>query len=237
MEILSLEEKALSYSKKILPARKGEYFLDEMNENKAEWEDDYADYIIGNYKRKKSKWKICLLSFFMCLIMCFVGCKMLLVRSDTINVELMSVIENLFTPKDFGKIKFVDTNSNSSDKEAMAYISSLSLPFNSCFSVKSDDVFVLNSPSEITIKCAMDGVVDSINFDEKTGKKTVVVKHKMNLKTEYLYLDNVAVEIGNKVDKNTILGLSFEKQVGFKILYKNSTMKGFEIINGELEFY
>ena len=237
MEILNLEEKAMTYVRKITPARKERFSLVESAECKDNYCNEYSDYVVGGKVKQKSKWKLYLFTFLLCIVMCFSGCKILLTKSDIISVELLSVIEKLFTPKDFGKIKFVDTGAVDNESEAISFVGSFSLPFNACISQKIEETFLLESPSEITIKCAMDGVVENIIYDSVTQKKKVVVKHKFDLISEYLYMDNVCVNKGDSVEKNTILGLSFDNKVGFKITYKNSMIKGFEIINGELSFY
>ena len=82
----------------------------------------------------------------------------------------------------------------------------------------------------------MDGVVESVVTDEKTFKKTVTVAHKHDLKTIYYMLDNVSVKVGDKVEKNMPIAIVFDCVIGFKISYKNSIVKGLEIIDGELSF-
>ena len=168
--------------------------------------------------------------------MIFVGTKWMLTENSTINSELVNIIGNLFTPKDFGKIKFVDTGANSIDAEAIASFESFELPFVACVTTKVGDNFVLESAGEITIKAAMQGVVESIETDPVTFKKTIIVSHKFNIKSVYYLLDTVSVKVGDRVEKNTILGITMDGKIGLSVSYNGRNMKGLEIVDGEMTF-
>lgn len=234
MEILKLEEKASSYYRKLKPQKVAKFECVKSNDVTIKIDSDEYYYSNRNYK-KTSKLGVLFLSLIMTIFMSFFACFLLIEHNNTINTQLLKVVEKVFTPKDFGKIKFVDTLGDF-DKEAYAVLEGFSIPFSACLSTQVGETFLLNSPSEITVKCAGSGVVESIKTDEKTLKKSVTIRHKYDLKTEYYLLDNVGVKVGDKVEKNTILGLSFSMNVGFKITYKNSIVKGLEIVDGNLDF-
>ena len=234
MEIVYLEEKAKCYNQKIKP-RITEKFTPSKFENQAEDYENYCYY----FERKKHKNRVIpfIVCFALILAMSYFSLHLLINSNNTINMELVRVIERVFTPKDFGKIKFVGEEYNGeNEKEAYSFIDSLNMPFSSCYSLSIGETFLLKSPSEITVKCAMDGVVESIACDEKTFKKSVTIRHKFDIKTEYYLLDNVSVKEGDSVTKNTIIGLALSGDIGFKITYRNSVVKGLEIVDGELSF-
>jgi len=232
MEILKLREKAEVYSKKFVPTVKHK-FVDVCVVDTQQNHSCHEKIIIKPPKQKVlPAFIICL----MVLVMSFFGCKLLIKHNETFGSELLVVIERLFVPKDFGKIKFVDVNNGQLETEAYSNIIGLEIPFFSCVSTLVGETFLLESPSEVIVKCAMDGVVVSVKTDPVNFKKSVVVEHKHDIKTEYYLLDNLSVKVGDSVKKNTPLGITMNSQIGFKISYKNTIVKGLEIKDGELVF-
>ena len=232
MEVIKITEKAQTYARRFAPVVKNKF----VEVATIDSENSTSDSIKVILKPRKQRVFSIFILALMILGMSFFGFKLLIDHNDTFGAEIMSVAESLFVPKDFGKIKFVGTDLNEFDSEAYSCVEALDIPFSACVSTKFGDQFLLTSPSEILVKCAMDGVVTSVTTDEKTFKKSVVVMHKYDIKTEYYMLDNLSVKVGDKVTKNTPLGVASSCQIGFKITYKNSIVKGLEIVNGELVF-
>ena len=52
----------------------------------------------------------------------------------------------------------------------------------------------------------------------------------------YGNIDTVGVKEGDKVDKNTPIGVSQSSVINFKILYKNKTLAGLSVKDGEMVF-
>lgn len=233
MENYVLEEKS-SFARKFVPAVKPKFVDVDFIDCKSVKDDKIVFKCKNKTVPNNIFAYICL--FIVTIVMIFSSCKLLLSNSKILGINLYDVVVNVFAPKDFGKIKFVDNENYEKEKEALGSVCDLGVPFVACFSTKIDDVFLLSSPSEVTVKCAMDGVVENIYTDDKTLKKTIIVKHKMDIRSQYLLLDNVSVVVGDSVNKNTILGLSYSGNIGFKVSYKNSIVKGLEIIDGQLSF-
>ena len=231
-----LEEKACAFARKIKPVKTSERFskvsfVDSWQ--RASGNEDFT----GVFQQKKRGLRFVFVGAVVCFL-CFASMLMLLLPSSFLSSELTSVAGGLFLPKDFGKIKFVESNTTGElGAEAMASVMEMELPFSVCVAESIDDIFVLESAGEITVKCAMDGVVESITTDENSLKKTVVVNHGSGLRTTYYNLDTVAVIVGDSVQKNTILGITDNYSIGFKVSYKNSIVKGLEIVDDELAFY
>lgn len=234
MEILKISEKSQVKTNQFVPTVIGNntgivakaYKEDQYNIN-------YENIIIT---RKKSKVFSSFVVAILIFIMGFFGLKILTEKNEIFGTELAIVTSRLFVPKDFGKIKFVSGDNITNEHEAFSCMMSLSVPFSVCLATKNGDDLVVTSAGEIIVKCAMDGVVESVKTDEKTYKKTVVVSHKYDIKTTYFMLDNLSVKAGDKVTRNSPLGIAQNNQIGFKVTYKNAIVKGLEIIDGELTF-
>lgn len=233
MEKLLLTEKAISFARKLTPAVTRERFsgVQEIKITTINRGDKQPQN--NNIKHKK----VSLIALF-CLGLIFIVCFFIVFSGGLASVssELYRVTNALFVPKDFGKIKFVHGDEQTMSKEAIAELGEISMPFMVCSVTGNDGTYLLTSAGEITVRCAMSGVVESISSDAVTFKKTIVVSHNHSLKTIYYNIDNVCVQEGNKVDKNTILGISLSGQIGFKVNYKNLVIKGLEIVDGQLSF-
>lgn len=232
MEMLSLSEKAECYASKFVPVVriKNNEVMELPKRNKSE------EHVKIYVRASKIKIFPSLFVAIMILFMGFFGLKILTEKNNIFGDELLNITRQLFVPKDFGKIKYVGQEFFSNEEEAYSSMMGLSLPFSVCLATKINDDFLITSAGEILVKCAMDGVVESVKTDEKTFKKTVVISHKYDIKTTYTMLNNVSVKVGDIVTKNTPVGITENNQIGFKITYKNTIVKGLEIANGELTF-
>jgi len=201
MKKLYLTEKAKCYSNKIVPVKI----------------DDYHDYSVCDFnienignKRKISSQKQH--KFFVVILLLFVSLFAFLVAifpSSSVYNEVNQVVEKLFSPRDFGKIKFTSNKDNENlSEEAFLLVNDFSLPFIVCSSKSVGDTFLVSSAGEITVKCAMKGIVESIETNETDYKKTITVKHAHGLKTVYSMIDTASVKKGDSVEQNTILGIA-----------------------------
>lgn len=159
-------------------------------------------------------------------------------KNSDIGKEVQSVVEKLFEPRDIGKIKFAsgEITEKELESEALSKVQAFGLPFYICVSKNLGDTFLVSSAGEITVRCAMKGVVESIETNKSTFQKTITIKHQAGLKTVYSMVDNVSVKVGDVVEKNTILGISYKGEVGFKVNFKDKIIKGLEIVDGQLSF-
>ena len=148
---------------------------------------------------------------------------------------MQNVVYDFFVPKDLGRIKFVDNSDY--EEEAFGFAIDFGVPFVCSVGQNYGETFVFKSGGEITIKCAADGVVeDVIISSDGNFTKTVIVSHPNKIKSEYYMLDTVAVKKGDRVQKNTVLGLNQNGEVGLKFTYNGKTIRGLKIVDGELVF-
>lgn len=135
---------------------------------------------------------------------------------------------------DLGKLKFV-SGEIETEKEVLSNIENMSMPFESSYVEEvSSGVFLVNGLGGVVVKCCLDGKVTKI--DIVGDLKSVHVSHGKSLVSVYELLDNVGVNVGDKVKKNTPLGVSFSSVVQFKMLYKNKLLAGLSVKDGELTF-
>ena len=240
MEKRELPIKAFAYSRKILPAEINSKFY-HVNESKSQ-QGMSCDKIYkqGNNKKKKIKmFSFSSLAFCVFLfVITFLSVQAFMFPSSGLGKQVSDVVEKLFEPKDLGKIKFTNGTNIESEMEKAAFssLSGFDMPFVACEAKNIGDVFLLTSAGEITVKCAMDGVVESIETNPVTFKKTITVAHEHGLKSIYSMLDTASVKVGDRVQKNTILGITFTHEIGFLINWNNKVIKGLEIVDGQLSF-
>lgn len=133
-----------------------------------------------------------------------------------------------------GKLKFV-SDGDELYSQAAATVEEFSPPFENSFITKSSDgIFMVNGLGGMVVKACLEGVVSQIKNDGT--KKSVTISHASNLKTVYEGIDTLGVKEGNRVDKNTPIGVCEDSFITFKILYKNKLMGGITISDGEFSF-
>ena len=134
-----------------------------------------------------------------------------------------------------GKLKYVDNSKIESDIEAFLTAESMSMPFENNYATEVEDgVFLVNGLGGIVVRCCLAGKV--IKIENDNIKKSVYVSHGKGLVSVYENLDNIGVEVGDAVEKNTAIGVSESSLVQFKMLYKNKVLAGLSIKNGEIVF-
>lgn len=190
-----------------------------------------------SYKRKQKRHKRkSVLLLFIIFLMTVLASVLLLASEYEIASVMQNVVYDFFVPKDLGRIKFVN-KSDENEQEAFGSSFDFGMPFVCSVGQNFGDTFVLKSGGEITIKCAADGVVEDVSISSDGGfSKSVIVSHGKNLKTEYYLLDTVGVKKGDRVQKNTVLGLNQNGEVGLKILFNGKAVKGLKLVDGELSF-
>ena len=232
-----ITERAMTHARKFVPARKhGKFecvpFASEFSQKM-----DNSDLQYDETQNRKSRSRGIILAFLF-MLFCFGSLFMFTASSSEMGMHVRQVAQKLFEPRDLGKIKFAsgELHEEETDSEAMSMIASFGLPFVFCVSKNLGEVFLVTSAGEITVKCALGGVVEKIETNNSSFLKTVTVNHGAGLKTIYSMLDNVAVKVGDKVEQNTILGISLNGEIGFVVNFKNKIVKGLEIVDGQLSF-
>ena len=110
----------------------------------------------------------------------------------------------------------------------------MQMPFENTFvREQSEGVFLVNGLGGIIVKACLDGKV--VKVEGETDKK-VYVSHGKNLVSVYSSLNNVGVKEGDKVNKNTPLGVSLSSIISFQMLYKNKPIAGLTVKDGEMQF-
>ena len=155
------------------------------------------------------------------------------------NLQIASEVRQVtqywaFSPNNVGKLKYVNVE-DVSEREVLSYASEMQMPFNNTY-ITAGQVgsYIVNGLGGVVVKSCLDGVV--ANIETYGVKKTIYVKHTESLMTVYEGLDSVGVEVGNKVNKNEPLGINYQSQIIFKIMYKNKIMTGLTVKDGELSF-
>lgn len=135
---------------------------------------------------------------------------------------------------DLGKLKFVN-NDEVGYTQTLASIDEMRMPFENNFVEEvSSGVFLVNGLGGVVVKSCLDGKVSKV--DENDGTKTVTLLHGKSLVSVYELLDNVGVKVGDKIEKNTPLGVSYSSVIRLKLLYKNKVLAGLEVKDGVLTF-
>lgn len=240
MEKMFLMERASEHAKRCLPAKINPQCVDFFEEEKTKFDDVSSVHANDIFLKQGKKPRILgLFLMFVFVIGCFSAVFLFASSSPSIKNEIQAISEKLFEPKDLGKIKFTNGElvfETPNEEEAMSMIAGFELPFAVCAGKNIGEAFLMQSAGELLVKCAMDGVVESVTTNEVTFQKTIVVSHGSGLKTMYSMIDTASVKAGDRVKQNTILGISKKGEIGFSVSYKNKVVKGLEIVDGQLSF-
>lgn len=135
---------------------------------------------------------------------------------------------------DLGKLKFV-INQNETESEVLAQLYSLSMPFENNYVTEVETgVFMVDGLGGLLVKSCMAGTVTKV---EQNGEfKRLTISHGKGLVSVYDYIDNVGVKEGDRVEKNTPLGICYMSRVLFKMMFKNKVLAGLTVKDGELTF-
>ncbi len=152
--------------------------------------------------------------------------------SDTNLAKEVKNITSSWAPNitDLGKLKFVNKHE---EEEVFANVENMNMPFDNTYVTESDNGFLVNGLGGLVVKSCLEGKVTKIEVGEQ---KTVHISHGKGLMSIYGNIDTVGVKEGDKVDKNTPIGVSQSSVINFKILYKNKTLAGLSVKDGEMVF-
>lgn len=175
------------------------------------------------------------LHIFSLFFICLLSFGTLGISAEKLNISReVKNITSSWAPNitDLGKLKFV-INQESTD-DVFSHVSNMVLPFENTFvSEESVGVFKVNGLGGLVVKACLDGKVTKI---EGELKKSVYISHGKGLVSVYEEIDTLGVKEGDSVKKNSPLGVSDNSIINFKILYRNKTMTGLTIRDGELTF-
>lgn len=171
-------------------------------------------------------------SFFVLLIS--FSCMGLTISNTSIATEVRQ-ITSYWVPNltDLGKLKFV--SEEQTELEALALVQEISMPFESVFVDEVETgVFEVNGLGALVVHACLKGEVCDIQ--NSNGQKSITLTHGKNLKTCYEGIDTLGVKKGDKVEKNTPLGISNSSKVIFTVLYKDKVLAGLSVKDGEFTF-
>jgi len=177
------------------------------------------------------------LHYFGLIFVCVITLGMFGVSLD--NLGLSNEVKNItasWSPNisGLGKLKFV-VNPNEDSLDVMASVSGMEMPFeNSYISEVEAGLFEVNGLGGIIVKSCLAGKVSKV--ENVGGYKSVYVSHGKGLTSVYEKLDTIGVKENDKVEKNTPLGVSLSSVINFKVLYKNKTLAGLSVKDGEMTF-
>ena len=171
--------------------------------------------------------------FFICLVsfgtISFSALKM------NIAGEVKNIVSS-WAPKisDLGKLKFV-INQGEEEKDVFAHVSLMGMPFeNTYVEEENQGVFKVNGLGGMVVKACLDGKVVKV---EDSPKKIIHISHGKGLVSVYEDIDILGVKVGDEVKKNSPIGVSNNSIINFKILFKNKTITGLKVVDGELTFF
>lgn len=177
--------------------------------------------------------KLHLLSSFFVLLVTF-SCMGLTISNTSIAAEVRQ-ITSYWTPNltDLGKLKFV--SEEQTEMEVLSSVGEMSMPFASVFVDEVDEgIFEVNGLGSMVVHACLKGEVSKIENDE--GVKTIILSHGKNLKTCYAGINTLGVKKGDKVEKNTPLGICSSSKIIFTVLYKDKVLAGLSVKDGEFTF-
>ena len=137
---------------------------------------------------------------------------------------------------DLGKLKFViNQDGFKTEEEVLMSATEMAMPFDNNFVTEVETgVFLVNGLGSVVVKACLEGKVTKIeNFGEH---KTVYLSHGKGLTSVYEKMETVGVKEGAHVEKNTPIGVSLSSVIQLKLLYKNKTLVGLTVKDGELSF-
>lgn len=182
-----------------------------------------------------SRGKLNNLSF---LLICFLSFGMLGFSSSLLNLsQEVRQITSSWTPNisDLGKLKFVINQGVETDLEVFSSIDSLAMPFENNYVTEVEDgVFMVNGLGGMIVKSCLDGTVSKV--ESKEASKTVWISHGKGLTSVYEYIDSVGVKVGDRVKKNTPIGVSTLSVIQFKVLFRDKVVAGLTVKDGEMTF-
>jgi len=168
--------------------------------------------------------------FFICLVTSF------FFGFSLSNLEIASEVKNItnsWAPNitDLGKLKFVNQDV---EEEVFSSVEEMEMPFENSYVL--EDVsggFIVNGLGGLVVKSCLAGRVSKITGGEQ---KTVYISHGKSLVTVYGNIDNLGVKEGDKVNKNSPLGVSFNSIINLKVLFRNKMISGLTVKDGVMTF-
>ena len=131
-----------------------------------------------------------------------------------------------------GKLKYV--SEDELEKEVLSSISDFGMPFKNNYVTETETgLFQIDGLGGLVIKACLGGTIEDIEMGET---KTIVVNHGNSLKSVYSLIDVLGVKKGDRVEKNTPLGISNDSKIMFKVLYKNKVIAGLTVKDGQFSF-
>ena len=192
---------------------------------------------IVNIKTKKSnvfsrKKQMVFGCFLVCLI--FVNLCGVCLGATTISDYVKRIVASWAPNSDIGKIKFVSTDGYDDFMEVISMgVFDFTLPFKAGYATQNDEgrIFI-NGNGEIMVVSCYDCTVSDIEVSE--GKKNVTFDLGYNIKVVYIGLDNIGVEVGNKLSKGESVGTSKSSMIEIQVLYKNKVFDKFKVNDGKI---
>jgi len=136
--------------------------------------------------------------------------------------------------QDIGKLKFVD-GGQMSEEEVAALSGEMAMPFDySYVSEIGAGSFLVSGLGSVVVKSCLDGKVAKV---ESSGdKKIITISHGRGLSSVYESIDTVGVKQGDKVKKNTAIGVSLSSEIVLKVLLGGKVIAGLTVKDGEMTF-
>ena len=176
------------------------------------------------------------LHIFSLFFICSLSFSMLGLSVDSLGLKReVQNITSSWSPNitDLGKLKFV-INQSEDEEDVFSEALSMSMPFeNTYVSAGESDSFIVNGLGGLIVKSCMAGKVIKVEDGEQ---KTIHISHGKGLVSIYGNIDTLGVKEGDKVEKNTPLGVSLNSIINLKILFKNKMLTGLTVIDGVLTF-
>ena len=153
------------------------------------------------------------------------------------NIGVLSEVKHITSSwqpnvQDLGKLKFVVKQETYED--VFLEVSQMEIPFESAYFEKiSEETFLVNGLGGMIVKACLEGKVSKIEMGDK---KTVYISHGKGLTTVYSDIDTLGVKEGDKVEKNTPIGVSLNSVISFKLLFRNKPIGGIVVKDGEMQF-
>lgn len=139
--------------------------------------------------------------------------------------------------ENIGKIKFVSNENQDDFMEVISMIDvSFTMPFPAGVATQNEDgrIFI-NGNGDIMVVCCYNSTVSNIEIENT--KKNVTFDCGFGIKVKYIGLDNVGVEVGNKLKKGDKVGTSMSSMIEVQVYYKDKIFDKIKVKNGKLSIF
>lgn len=136
--------------------------------------------------------------------------------------------------ENIGKIKFVSNENQDDFMEVISLLDfSFTMPFKAGVATQNEDgkIFI-NGNGDIMVVCCYNSTVNNIEIEN--AKKIVTFDCGYGIKVKYIGLDNVGVEVGNKLKKGDNVGTSLASMIEVQVYYKDKIFDKLKVKDGKI---